>query len=69
MRLAGYTAGIKNALVRNPDYLENLGGRWVDNIKVNLKEIEWRGVNWSGLTENRGEWSYFVNMVTNLQGL
>jgi hypothetical protein len=25
MRLAGYTSGIKNALVRNPDNLKNLG--------------------------------------------
>ena len=36
---------------------------------MNLKEIEWKGVNWSSLTENRGEWTYLVNVVTNLQVL
>ena len=36
---------------------------------MNLKEIEWKCVNWSGLTENRGEWTYLVNMETDLQVL
>jgi hypothetical protein len=29
--------------------------RWVDNIKVNLGEIGWDGVNWIELAQNRDQ--------------
>jgi hypothetical protein len=66
MRWAGYAAGIKRkSFGKKPWRLGKSRCRWVDNIKVNLKEIEWMGANWIGLTENRG----VVNVVTNLQVL
>jgi hypothetical protein len=41
--------------------------RWVDNIKMNLREIEWDGMNWINLAENRDQWRALVNMVMNLR--
>jgi hypothetical protein len=28
--------------------------RWVDNIKVDLREIGWSGVDWIGVAQDRG---------------
>jgi hypothetical protein len=41
--------------------------RWVDNIKMDLLEIGWGGVNWIGLTQDRDKWRALVNAVTNLR--
>jgi hypothetical protein len=30
--------------------------RWVDNIKMNLGEIGWSGVDWIYLAEDRNKW-------------
>jgi len=30
--------------------------RWEDNIKVDLKEISWKGVDWIDLTWDRDRW-------------
>jgi hypothetical protein len=27
--------------------------RWVDNIRLDLREIRWSGVNWIGLAQDR----------------
>jgi hypothetical protein len=40
---------------------------WEDNIKVDLKEIGWKGVDWMHLAEDRGQWQVLVNMVMKLQ--
>jgi hypothetical protein len=31
--------------------------RWVDNIKMDLREIVWDGMDWIDLTQDRGQWS------------
>jgi hypothetical protein len=41
--------------------------RWVDNIKMNLIEIEWGGVDSIDLAQDIGQWRAFVNTVTNLR--
>jgi hypothetical protein len=41
--------------------------RWVDNIKMELKEIGWGSMDWIDLVQNRNQWSALVNMVMNLQ--
>jgi hypothetical protein len=41
--------------------------RWVDNIKMNLLEIVWGGVDWIGLAQDRDKWRALVNAVMNLQ--
>jgi hypothetical protein len=30
--------------------------RWVDNIKMDLREIEWNGVEWIHMAQDRDQW-------------
>jgi hypothetical protein len=39
---------------------------WVDNIKMDRREIGSGGMDWINLTEDRDKWRAFVNTVTNL---
>jgi hypothetical protein len=39
--------------------------KWLDNIKMDLGEIRWGGVDWTGLVQNRDQWRALVNSVTN----
>jgi hypothetical protein len=39
--------------------------RLEDNIKINLRELGWRNVDWSHLAQNRGQWWALVNTVMN----
>jgi hypothetical protein len=41
--------------------------RWEDNIRVDLREIGWKGVDWIYLGQHRNQWQDLVNMVMNLQ--
>jgi hypothetical protein len=41
--------------------------RWVDNIKTNLLEIGWGGVDWIGLGQDRDKWRALVNSVMDLR--
>jgi hypothetical protein len=41
--------------------------RWVDNIKMDLRETGWDGVDWIDMVQNRNQWRTLVNMVLNLQ--
>jgi hypothetical protein len=41
--------------------------RWVDNIKVRLREIGWNGMDWIDLAQNRDQWRALVNTVMNLR--
>jgi hypothetical protein len=38
----------------------------MDNIKLDLVDIGWGGVDWIGLAQNSNKWRALVNMVTNL---
>jgi hypothetical protein len=38
---------------------------WVNNIKMDLEEIAWDGMDWIGLAKDKGQWRSFVNMVMN----
>jgi hypothetical protein len=40
---------------------------WVDNIKINLREIGWDGMDWIDLAQDRDQWRSLVNTVTNLR--
>jgi hypothetical protein len=40
---------------------------WVDNIKMDLREIGWDGVNWIDLAQDREQWRALVNTVMNLR--
>jgi hypothetical protein len=41
--------------------------RSVDNIKIDLREIGWDGMEWINLAENRDQWRALVNTVMNLR--
>jgi hypothetical protein len=43
--------------------------RWVDNIKMDIGEIGWRGVDWISLAQDKDKWRALVNVVMNLRGL
>jgi hypothetical protein len=38
----------------------------VDNIKMDLREIGWNGVDWMDIAQERDQWRALVNMVLNL---
>jgi hypothetical protein len=39
----------------------------VDNIKIDLRELGWNGMDWIDLAQDN-QWRAFVNMVMNLWG-
>jgi hypothetical protein len=41
--------------------------RWVDNIKMDLREIGWDGRDWIDLAQDRDQWRALVNTVMNLR--
>jgi hypothetical protein len=41
--------------------------RWVDNIKMYLREIEWYDIYWIDLAEDRDQWKALVNTVMDLR--
>jgi hypothetical protein len=76
MRWAGNVARIGEKMypykifVGNPEgqrSLERVRRRWVDNIKMDLGEIVWSGMDWIGLVQDRDKWRALVNAVMNLQ--
>jgi hypothetical protein len=40
--------------------------RWVDNFKIDLREIGWDGVDWVALALDRDQWRTLVNAAMNL---
>jgi hypothetical protein len=76
MRWAGHLARMKarrNAyriFVGNPEGRRPLGRprcRWVDNIKMGLREIGLDGINWIDLAQDRDQWRALVNTIMNLR--
>jgi hypothetical protein len=41
--------------------------RWVDNIRMDLGEIGWDGMDWIELAHDRDHWRALVNAVMNLR--
>jgi hypothetical protein len=41
--------------------------RWVNNIRMDLGEVGWSDVDWSGLVQDRNRWRALVNSVLNLR--
>jgi hypothetical protein len=41
--------------------------RWVDNIKTDLREIGWEGIDWIDLAQYRDLWRALVNTVMSLR--
>jgi hypothetical protein len=47
--------------------LERPRRRWVDNIKMDFREIGWDGRDWIELAQDRDQWRALVNTVINLR--
>jgi hypothetical protein len=41
--------------------------RWVDNIKMDLRVVEWGGVDWIDIAQDRDQGMALVNTVLNLR--
>jgi hypothetical protein len=57
-------------LVGKPERKRPLGRprrRCVDNIKMDLREIGWDGMDWIYLAQDRDQWKDVVNTVMNLR--
>jgi hypothetical protein len=57
-------------LVGKPEGKRPLGRlrcRWEDNIKLNLRNIEWGYMDWIDRAQNRDHWRALVNKVMNLR--
>jgi hypothetical protein len=75
MRSAGHVARMgenMNAykiLVGKPESKRPLGRprrRWVDNIKMDLRDIGWNGMYWIDLAQDSDQWRALVNTAMNL---
>jgi hypothetical protein len=76
IRRAGHVAQMREKrnvymlLVGKPEGKRPIGRprrRWVDNIKTDLLEIVWGGVDWICLAQDRDKWRALVNAVMNLR--
>jgi hypothetical protein len=66
----GETRNAYRILVGKPEGKRPLGRpkrRWVDNIKMDLREIGWDDADWIELAQNRDQWRALVNTVMNLR--
>jgi hypothetical protein len=57
-------------LVRNLEGKRPLGRprrKWEDNIKTDLREIGWGGMDWIDLVQDRDQWRALVNTLMNLR--
>jgi hypothetical protein len=57
-------------LVGKPEGKRALGRprhRWVDNIKMDFKDIGWDCIDWIDLAQDMEQWRTLVNTVMNLR--
>jgi hypothetical protein len=57
-------------LVGKPEGKRPLGRprrRWLDNIKIGLREIGWDEVDWSDMAQDMDQWRALVNTVLKLR--
>jgi hypothetical protein len=47
--------------------LKSVKVRWEDNIKMDLGETGWGGMDWIDVAEDTDQWRAFVNTVMNLR--
>jgi hypothetical protein len=57
-------------LMGKPEVRKPLGrsiNRWVNNIKIYLRDIAWNGMDWIDLPQDRNQWKTLMNTVMNLR--
>jgi hypothetical protein len=78
MRWAGHVARmgedrkVYKVLMGKPEGKIPLGKprrRWEDGIRMDLREIGWRSVEWIQVAQDRDRWRAVVNTVMNLRVL
>jgi hypothetical protein len=65
----GEERGVCRVLMEKPAEKRPLGRprrRWEDNIKIDLQEVGYGGMDWIGLDQDRDRWRALVNAVMNL---
>jgi hypothetical protein len=66
----GERRGAYRALVGKPLARTSLGRPrrgWEDNIKMDLREVGWGGMDWIYLAQDRDRWRALVNAVMNVR--
>ena len=66
----GEIRGVYRILVEKPEGKRPLGRpklRWEDNSKMGLQEVEYGGMDWIDLAQDRDGWRALVNAVVNLR--
>jgi hypothetical protein len=66
----GERRGAYRTLVGKRDGRRPLGRprrRWEDNIKTDIREVGWGGIDWINLAQDRDRWRAVVYMVMNLR--
>jgi len=66
----GESRGVYRILVGKPEGkrpLERPRSRWEDNIKTDLQEVGFRGMDWIELAQDMDRWRALVNAVMNLR--
>jgi hypothetical protein len=66
IRRMGEKRNAYRILVGKPNGKRPLGRprrRWVDNLKMDLREMGWYGINWIDLVQDRDQWLALVNTV------
>jgi hypothetical protein len=66
----GYRRGLYRGLVERSEGKRPLGrprNRWEDNIKMDLQEVEWGGMDWIDLAQDRVRWRALMNVVMNIR--
>jgi len=66
----GDRTGVYRVLVGKPEGKRPLGRprhRWEDNIKMDLRRVGCRGIDWIELAQDRERWRALVNAVMNLR--
>jgi hypothetical protein len=68
--IIGERRGAYRTLVAKPEErrpLERPRRRWEDNIKMDLREVGWRGIGWIDLAQDRDRWRALAHTVINLR--
>jgi hypothetical protein len=56
--------------VRKPEGKRPFGRtwrRWENNIRMDIREIGWKAVDWIDLAQDRDQWRALVNVVINFR--
>jgi hypothetical protein len=70
LRRVGSLITVARILVGKSEGKKPLGRprrRWKDNIKMDLREVGWDGMDWIDLVQDRDQRRALVNMVMNLR--